>query len=38
MFTASGVITTSDGDTTTTTEVSTTQAPGLIDDDVYDVK
>ena len=38
MFVTCGVITTSDNDNTTTTEVTTIQTPGLIDDDVYDVK
>lgn len=37
MFVTCGVITTSDNDNTTT-EVTTIQTPGLIDDDVYDVK
>ena len=38
MFVACGIVTTSDNDNTTTTEVTTTQTPGLIDDEVYDVK
>ncbi len=38
MFVTCGIVTTSDNDNTTTTEVTTTQTPGLIDDGVYDVK
>ena len=37
-FVAFWILPTSDNDNTTNTEVTTTQTPGLIDDDVYDVK